>query len=351
MKLKLNLLLFSAFFCSINIFTRSIYRELESELPSITVHQSTSPSQSYILIDSHLRHFPIFEAYNPTYLETKKLPTKSIAFRNKSHLKVSGKKLSSLIEELLKTIIDKNTTGKTTFKRFIVLKKKDFNFKNKCGLIVFKFKDYPFVVKIFIETPRSITKPFSKGLFPMGMFVMGGTNRHLNGFTRIKNAEDIKYRLQKCTQWCTKLSIPRKWFWMPKKPTWLHIKANNVGGIEVEKTKIPAIYAIIADEIVAATDQSKKRTQTCLAVCRDLEFITDPHYSNFRIEKGTNKFVLYDTEHFPTLIGKYATKMRPTQKYVGWYTRLARKYLKEQAFSSKASRHKRQNPGSVYPLY
>ena len=29
----------------------------------------------------------------------------------------------------------------------------------------------------------------------------------------------------------------------------------------------------------------------------------DPHINNFMIEKGTNKIVIIDTEHFPTLIG------------------------------------------------
>lgn len=349
MRAKTKLFFLFLFISSSNIKleSRSIHREIEPDLPSFSVYQSNKPKQVYSLTDSHIRQFPLFEAYNPEYLLKKQLPSGQIPYRNNPNKRTYGRLLSDKIEHLYKEVL----AGKREFKYFTVLKKKDFNFKTKCGLIVLKSNDSPFVVKLFIENPRSITKPYSKGLFPMGMFVMGGTNRHLNGFTRIKNSEDIREKFASHKYWSKRITTPHKWFWIPKKPTWLHITGYKIGIKKVQKSKIPAAFAIIAEEIIADKDQSAKNVPTCLAACTFLDFTADPHYNNFRVEKGTNKLILFDTEHFPTFIGKYSNKMRPTEKYIAWYVRLTRKFVKEKAFSSKNSRRMRQRPGSAYPLY
>lgn len=329
------------------IFSRSIHRAIDPKTPSIVVYDNYNPDLRYILSDSHIKRFPLFEAYNEPYLNSKKLPDEPISFRNYPQKMVSGKELSNLLEKLMSQIL----SGKVEFSDFIVLKKKDFNFKTKCGLIVFKFKNFPFVAKVFIENPKSLARPFSKGLFPMGMFVMGGSNRHLNGFTRIKNMENIQAKIASHPVWADKLAVPRKWFWVPQEVRWLHIDARNLGGYEQESTKFPASYAIVADEIIAKPTAFARNGIRNLAICRDLDFAIDPHYSNFVIEEQTNKLVMYDTEHFPTLIGSYFAKLRQARRYVGWYTHLARNFLKQRAFSSKSCQRKRQRPGSVYPLY
>lgn len=347
-KLKLTLIII----CLINLlshiaFGRSIHRAIDPMIPSITVYDNQQPQLKYTLADSHIKRFPLFEAYNESYLNSKKLPDELITFRNCPEKTVLGKELSNQLENLLAQIL----AGKTEFNDFIILKKRDFNFKTKCGLIVLKFKKFPFVAKFFIENPKSLARPFSKGLFPMGMFVMGGSNRHLNGFTRIKNMENIKIKIAESSVWANKLSLPRKWFWTPQQSRWLHIDARNLGGYQQESTKFPAIYAIIADEIIAAPPTSGKNGIRNLAICRDLDFAIDPHYDNFVIEAQTQKLVMYDTEHFPTLIGSYFAKLRQARRYVGWYTHLARNFLKQRIFSSKTCQRQRQRPGSVYPLY
>lgn len=345
---KLNLgIIFLIYLVYKPIFGRSIHRTMDPNLPSITVHDGDPNNLKYTLTDSHIKRFPLFEAYNEPYLNQKKLPSKLISFRNQPKKTVYGKQLNDQLESLIAEIWE----GKTNFTNFKILKNKDFNFKTRCGLIVLKFKDFPFVAKVFIETPRSLSRPYSKGLFPMGMFIMGGSNRHLNGFTRIKNMENIKAKVENHPIWKDKLSVPRKWFWVPKDTKWLYIDARNLGGYKTESTRFPAIYAVIADEIFSVPSTTGKNGVRNLAICRDLDFAIDPHYNNFVTEKGTNKLVMYDTEHFPTLIGSYFYKLRPARRYVGWYTHLARNFIKQRLFSAKSCQKKRQQPGSIYPLY
>lgn len=325
---------------------RSVHRTPDPNLPSITVYDLSEPEKKYTLRDSHIRKFPLFEAYNEAYLSQKTLPTGDINYRYSPKQMVSGSHLSELMEELIEEIL----AGKAVFKNFTILKRKDFDFERKCGLIILKFKNHPFVIKLFIERPQTVVRPYSKGLFPMGMFMTGGTNRHFNGFTRIKNLENLQTQIMACPAWADKITFPRKWFWTPKSAHWIEVVGTQVGH-ENPKNKFPACYAIVADEILLAKDQSSKTTRDIMDLCSCLEFTIDPHFNNFVIEEGTGLLAIYDTEHFPTLIGKYGTKFQKTEKYPGWYARLSRKFMKERLFSSKHRRLKRQLPGSIYPLY
>jgi hypothetical protein len=343
-KTKLFLILLC---CTRLLSSRSIYRVLDPKIPSVTIYASNKPDQKFILTDSHIKMFPLFEAYNEQYLNRKKLPKSPITYRNKPNLSCTGKKLSDQLEKLLTEI----ASGKNEFTDFKILKKRDFNFRTKCGLIVLKFKDAPFVAKLFIEAPRSLARPYSKGILPMGMFVMGGTNRHLNGFTRIKNMENIKAEIEKNPAWRDYLSVPRKWFWTPKETVWLHVIGQNVGGHKHLETRFPATYAVIADEIIPLENQPPSTSKRNLPLCQELDFKVDPNHNNFIIEKDTNKLVMYDTEHFPTLIGEYFEPLKKTTTYVGWYVHLARKFLRERIFANKDYQRRRQQPGSIYPLY
>lgn len=325
---------------------RTIFRKQPSNLPKITIYQDNNPDQTYTLCDSHLRNFPLFEAYNEQYLLTHQLPTPRVNFRNQAEKSISTKELLDQIE----TVVTQLQTGQTSFPNFKILKKRDFNFKTHCGLIVLKFKHAPFVVKIFIESAQGMTRPYSKSFFQTSMFITGGTNRHLNGFTRIKNAEDIRIKIAESPIWKDQIELPRKWFWLPSKPQWLHITGYHIGGQAVQTKRIPAVFAIIADEIIAHPTQTISR-KDCLKICKDLNFISDPHHNNFRIEAGTGKLLIYDTEHFPTLMGKYGSAFKPAQKPAGWYVNLAHKYISEQFGANKTDRAKRQCPGGVYALY
>lgn len=329
------------------VFARSIHRPLDPKLPMVVIHASDKPDLKFTLIDSHIKMFPLFEAYNEQYLTKKHLPNGLITYRNQPHKSIDSQKLSALLENLFKDIMN----GKTEFKDFKILKKSDFRFRIKCGLIVLKFKNYPFVVKFFIETPKSLARPYSKGIFPMGMFVMGGTNRHLNGFTRIKNMENIKNKIAQNPAWRNKLSVPRKWFWTPKNVSWIHVEGYNVGHHKQICAKFPAVYAIIADEIIPIAKQPPSTSKRNLPLCHQLDFAIDPNHNNFIIEQGTNKLVMYDTEHFPTLIGEYYQPIKQCKTYIAWYVHLGRKFLRERIFATKRYQEHRQVPGSIYPLY
>lgn len=345
--IKIKNIFFIIISCQHLLFGRNIYRPLDPNLPKVIIYNSANPKLKYTLTDSHLRLFPLFKAYNQPYLDSKKLPTSPITYRNSTTSKVSGQLLSHLLEQALEEI----AAGTTEFSNFKILKKRDFNFKTKCGLIVLKFKDHPFVAKLFMETPRTLARPYSKGILPMGMFVMGGTNRHLNGFTRIKNMENVKQLIAQNPEWRNYLSVPRKWFWMPRKINWIHVDGFQVGGHTTISTKFPAIYAVVADEIIPAKIQPPSTSKRNLPLCQKLDFAIDPNHNNFIVEQGTNKLALYDTEHFPTLIGEYYRPMKACTTYVGWYVHLARKFLRERIFATKRYQEERQVPSSIYPLY
>lgn len=325
---------------------RNIHRQSNPFLPKMEIYQTDYPQQVYTLSDSHLRNFPLFEAYNEPYLLSHQLITPTVTFRNQPNKSIPSKQLLNQIEEVVKQL----QTGQSNFPNFKILKKRDFNFKNHTGLIVLKFKHAPFVVKIFIESAQGLTRPYSKSFFQTSMFITGGTNRHLNGFTRLKNADDIRAKIAESPVWKDRIELPRKWFWLPKQPKWLQITGYNIGGKELQTKRIPAIFAIIADEIIAHPTQTVFR-QDCLRICKDLNFISDPHHNNFRIEAGTGKLLIYDTEHFPTLMGKYGSSFKPAQKPAGWYANLAHKYISEQFGANKLYRARRQCPGGVYALY
>ncbi len=347
--INIELKLFFIISCLASLYAsgRSIHRILDHNLPSITVYANDLPDTKYHLTDSHIKKFPLFEAFNEQYLDQKKLPCGLISYRNYPQQKISGQNLAHKLEKLVTDILN----GQTEFSDFVILKKCDFNFRTKCGLIVLKFKRWPFVAKLFMENPRSLTHPYSKGIFPMGMFVMGGTNRHLNGFTRIKNMENIRDQIQQNPNWRHKLDLPRKWFWTPQPTNWLYVTGYNVGNTKIINTRFPAIYAVIADEITAAVSPSIDSGPRNLKLCQELNFAIDPNYHNFIIEKETNKLVMYDTEHFPTLIGAYDKEIKPAQKYIDWYMQLAKKFLKERLFSDKTYQQSRQDPSLIYPLY
>ena len=95
--------------------------------------------------------------------------------------------------------------------------------------------------------------------------------------------EKIKEKVLPSHPWYDKLSLPRKWYWLPEKPEYLLIKAQNLGGNKNQFTKIPAIYGIICDEIIFSDD--KPSNNECLDFCNHMNFIVDPHYKNFTFDK------------------------------------------------------------------
>ena len=312
-------------FISSFLTARSPYRCYRNT-PSITTCWRNDV-ESFTLRSSHLEQYPFFKLFNKDYFNQCNLPDDQIPYRNNEHISVTGKKLKELIEHVLEEIRAK----KTTYTHFILLQKKDFNLKKAYGLLVLKFKNYPFVLKLFIESPEGLARPFDKGIEPIFFFFMGGgINRHLTGFTRIPNRQEVLKKLSKSTYWSQLVDIPRKWFWTPYSSRWISVTGHNIGKQDQLQTVIPGIYCIIADEIIYERKfsiASAYDRNMALKLCNYLENSIDPHINNFMIEKGTNKLIIIDTEHFASLVG--LREKKEFRSYLQWYFYLGTKCAKD----------------------
>lgn len=320
---------------SLNICARSIHRPKPKDFPYITTQWKHS-GPIHRFEESHLGEYALFHIFDSSFFNKYLLPHNLISYHNKPNQSVLGSTLNNLIELLLKEI----SNGKTEYKHFIVLQKKDFNHKKGWGLLIVKFKQYPFVVKLFIETPESFIHPFDKGIEPSFCFFLGdGIGRHMTGFTRIKNLKNINAKLKKNSKLSLQVVTPRKWYWLPKKRNYIRITGHNIGTHKKQFTDIPATYAIIADEIIFERKLSilnSKDRKNALDLCNYLELCVDPHIKNFMYEKDTGKFALIDTEHFPTLVG--FKRKRVFNSYTSWYVNLSSKCIQNMYLRTKRER-------------
>ncbi len=321
---------------------RSIYRPVDPLMPEISV-KWVGDRNEYLLKKYHLEEYALFRIFDKEFFMQHILPDKPIVFRYDSKKTVSRKELTDLIDELILEI----KQGKHSFTHFTILQSKDYNYKKGNGLLIVKFNDYPFVVKLFVETPDSFVSPFDKGLEPIFFFFMaGGVNRHLTGFTRLKNREIIQNRLAQ-SPWAHDIDIPRKWHWVPQNTRWIEIKGKNIGNIKERSIQFPGTYCIIADAIEAERNLSlldardKKRA---MDLCNYLDIWIDPHMKNFMIEKGSGKFVIVDTEHFPSVVG--LREKISFSSYSDWYLYLAGKCWRNAFMQNK---HERRNPIKPIP--
>jgi len=331
-----------------NYAARNIHRHQDASASEITISFDTDSklydSKSYTIKDSHLRELPLFKTYNHEYLKTKTLPNK-ITFMNEPDKTVDRQTIEKIINNLLYEI----KTKKKTFTDFTVLKKRDFNFFQNCGLIVLKFKDYPFVFKLFMETPESFSKPYAKSFQVRGIFILGGTFRHIMGHTRIRNLELIEQKI-KGTEWEKKIKFPRKFFWTPEENSQLLIKGRNLGELPAQEIRMPSIYGVICDEIKENDSKNPLFQREFLRFCSFLDFTLDPNPNNFKVDKDNN-FVLIDTEHFWTLVG-LRTKMKSYDKFVCYLPKIAGKYIKDRWLTLKSERVARQRESkTLFPLF
>lgn len=314
---------------------RSMYRQQDDSMPYITT-QWENDTKTYQLRDSHLEAYPIFKVFDKQFFMDHLLPKTTVSFRYEPSKGVHGEHLSKLIEGLLAEI----NKRKKQYKHFTILSGKNFNRKKACGMLVLRFNDYPFVAKLCIETPETFVDPYCKGLdnvwfFPMG----GGVNRHITGLTRLKNAKIIRERIAQSPEWANKVDIPRKWHWLPTKSSWIHITGNNIGGVNEISTTIPGTYCVIADAIESDKQLAlfnNNDTAMAMNLCNYLRMYIDPHINNFMIEKNSDKIVIVDTEHFPTVVG---IKDDITfNNYTEWYFYLMSKCAKDWFFRTKDER-------------
>ncbi len=327
---------------------RSLHRPPDPLSPYITTRWDGDKT-IYTHRNFCYEEYPIFRVFDRNYFNKHKLPNFITYDENKL---VDTQILNNLIEKLLTEIHQK----KKRYSHFIVLQHKNFNRKKKCGLIVLKFKDYPFVVKLFIETPKTFINPYCKGFEPRFFFVMaGGVNRHISGLTRIKNLELLNQKISHNKNWHGRVKTPRKWFWLPKNNKLLHITGKNIGNKKELATMLPGTYAIIADAINFDEEikiSHKKRNKIIMQLCNDLELIIDPHSNNFifKYDEKKNNFyiVIIDTEHFPTIVGlKDKKKFRD---HYSWYLYLTKKCFHATFLFTKKQRLALQTAPHYYAL-
>jgi hypothetical protein len=322
--------------------SRSLYRPVDPKVPMINARWADG-STVHSLKKYHLEEYALFQLFDKKYFEEHMLPSYPIASRYDPEKTVHPLILQQLIEGLLAEISD----GKKSYTHFLVLQSKDYNFKKGRGLLIVKFKDYPFVVKLFVETPDSFVSPFDKGMEPIFFFFMGGgVNRHLTGFTRIKNREIIKEKLAQ-SPWADKVDIPRKWHWVPRGTRWIEIEGINIGNKPHQKIQFPGTYCIIADAIDAERNLSllnESDKKLALEICNYLNLWIDPHMKNFMYEKGSGKFVIVDTEHFPSAVGLH--EKITFDNYSNWYLHLAGKCWQNAFMQTKSQRR---NPSKHNP--
>jgi hypothetical protein len=328
-------------FPSCTIHARSPFRTPDPLLPRIAVSWDTGGT-TYTLADSHLEEYPYFKLFDEDFLRQHAIPKGAIEYRYNPTQSVTGNQLVTQIQEVIGELATKKKKKQLT--HFTVIQEKDFNRKKGVGLIVLKFKDYPFIVKLFIDTPEHFVRPFEKGFEPIFFFFMGGgVSRHLSGFTRIKNLHIVRQKLQAFPKWAEYVDFPRKWYWMPENAQWIKIVGTHIGPHKTQEIKIPGTYAVIADYIYAERPLSlhnRLDRQTALDLCNDVHQLIDLHLDNFLIEKDTKKFIVIDTEHFPSFVG--FTEKRTFNSYTHWYTSLMGKAVKSIYGRTKKERRQAQ---------
>lgn len=266
-------------------------------LPTLITHWENS-SMQYKIKKKYFRQ-EAFSSWDKNFFDQHLLPKTTINYRNSSG-SVPGSCLSNLIEGLVKELRE----SKDNFQDFTLLKGIEFNKKQFAGCIVLKFKDHPFILKLFVENPYSFLHPENKGFRHGCMAVIsGGINRFLAGFNRIKNLEITQNLLQQKKQPIT-IDFPRKWFWKPENSRWFFVK-----GIDFKESftlRLPEMYGIVSDEIVSDASIHhihKHYGSQIFKICKSIDFRLDPNIKNYRLEKKTNTLVAIDTEYFPELLG------------------------------------------------
>ncbi len=335
--------------CCTVVEGRSPHRPEDPLAPTL-ITRWKNDTKTYELKDRYLQEGPYFNLFDKRHFESHLLPTGSISYRIGTG-SVSGQQLSQLIEQLTEEV----KQGKTSYANFTVLKKRDLNTHDQTGLIILKFNDYPFVVKLFIETPESFIEPFSKGFEPSCFFLLGGGNRHTNGFTRIKNLENLQKQVETNRYWHNIISFPRKWHWLPKNNRLIEISSKNLGPEKLRFGRIPAVYAVVCEYInVDRIFSLKNKNDRCIAMnlSNYLNQNIDPHINNYVIEKETRKIVPLDTEHFPTMVGY--NDPPECKSYIQWYSHLSWKMVNDTRGRTKqqrrAAQYKRHWPMEPFNL-
>jgi hypothetical protein len=312
---------------------RSVFRKPDAQMPIIRATLQNNPIVQYTRSDWYLQFQPIF---HEEHFFSHLLPEYAIPLSSETNSIAFGWQLSELLQKFYLEILE----GKKEFTDFIVLQKKNFNRKKCCGLIVVKFKEYPFVAKLFIETPRTLLNPYCKGFENIVFDKMGrGMSRHIAGFTRIPNLERAKAIIASNPKWRDVVVFPRKWYWFPTGASWITLSGKNICTIGDEfSCTIPGAYAIVADEVTRAQEliiSAADRRALIMRFCNDMGQIIDPHLENYVLKEknGATQLYVMDTEDFLLLLG--LPEALEFANHAEWLFHLAGKALSDLYFYSK----------------
>lgn len=340
---KMIILVFVFLTFSSNINGRTPFRKKDKNIPKITIGWKNS-KKVISRTNWAFKEYPIFTPFLD-YFYKNILPIDCISSINNLNEHIDCHILNRLIENLLREI----KKQKKSYTHFTILKESNFNHKQQCGLLILKFKNYPLVLKLFIETPTTFIDPYCKGFENQFFFYMsGGMNRHIAGLMRIRNLELVKQQISNHERWNNKVITPRKWYWLPKKPRWIKINGYNIGDKNELSTLIPGVYAIIADFIDTKEDapllSSQQKSELIMELCMDLRLFVDPHADNFVIkyQKDTNDYSIsiVDTEHFPSIVGLQEEPF--FNNHLEWYLYLGAKYFQDAFLQTKNDRREAQ---------
>lgn len=321
------------------LHARTPHRPQDPQNPYLYTYWVDQPATKHLLRSEYLEDV-IFNIFDQDHFESHHLPQGPISYRYNPDFFVNGTTLSRLIESLLEELQEK----KKSFTHFTILKRKDFTHDNT-GLLILAFKEYPFVLKLFIENPASFVHPLQKSFDSLCFFYMGGgVSRFLNGFTRIKNLEQVKKMVHNSPTWRHQVDFPRKWYWTPSKNRWFCVEGYHIGGQEVQTMRLPCIYAIICDRV-----EWSQEFELCnphdrvliMDLANFLQIRIDPHINNFGRDIQSNKIVPIDFEHFPTVVG--FKKIPYYNNYVEWYHHLCCKMLHDTFGTFKGTRRAAQH--------
>ena len=323
------------FFISNN--PRSVHRPKDPYMPSLTTFWTDDPhGPCYMLKNKCLREWAIFETYKPEEFKKYMIP-ENLSYRYEPEKSVARETLSNLLEKFIDELLQIRKRKEDDFEHFNILKDRNYNYSLRSGLMIIKFNDYPFVVKIFLENPYSFTMPFCKGFEPCWFFLMaGGINRYLAGFTRIPNLHKVQEKIETDPYWSKHVTFPRKWYWLPQNNRQFTVIGNNLGRKTMQSQNFPSIYGIICDEIALDRQLHNYFKGDRKAIRGIMDFLgnhLDPHIYNFFLEKNTGKIAIIDTELFSIMVGLFE-EVEYTKNMI-WYFKLANKCSKDCFFKTK----------------
>ncbi len=302
---------------------------------SQSINDFTRNNQEYKLRSPYLRINPIKQGFDSAFFEKFYLPAnESIQFRSSI-----GSVGTEILNNQAQQLVAEVKAGERVFTDFTILKDRDFNYKKLSGLLVVKYKDFPFVLKLAIEHPHTMIDPYSKSIEAKFVFIFGGNIRHLSNFTRISNLENIKKILMFNPYYLDNIDFPRKWYWKPTDNYNLEITWHASPYKSEEKFNIPAIYAVISDYIdIDETYPQQELNKIAMKIATDTEFLIDPHAGNTVVEKGSTKFTMLDTENFRIMTGLDHTMN--SKKYLSWFLEMSTSCLKIYGGRTKQERIK-----------